>query len=99
MRVKISSVSRGDGRAVEEVECFTGRVVFVRGDTEPGLYSASRVLHEHRQMRVLLAGQGGARGSGGVRIRVGSIVGVRAPTWDVDVGGEKWLVGVDWVVL
>jgi hypothetical protein len=24
---------------------------------------------------------------------------VRAPTWDVDIGGEKWIVGVDWVVL
>jgi hypothetical protein len=26
-------------------------------------------------------------------------VGIRAPMWDVDVGAEKWVVGVDWVVL
>jgi hypothetical protein len=47
----------------------------------------------------LLAGQGGARGTGGVKLRIGGSVGIRAPMWDIDVGGETWLVGVDWVVL
>jgi hypothetical protein len=36
---------------------------------------------------------------GGVRIKVGSLVGIRAPVWDVDVRREVWSVGVDWVVL
>jgi hypothetical protein len=67
-----------------EVECFPGQFVFVHGDDET---------------RVLLAGQGGARGAGGVKIRVGGVVGIRAPMWDVDVGGDKWVFGVDWVVL
>lgn len=67
-----------------EVECFPGQFVFVHGEDET---------------RVLLAGQGGARGAGGVKIRVGGVVGIRAPIWDVDVGGEKWVFGVDWVVL
>jgi hypothetical protein len=32
-------------------------------------------------------------------VRVGDVVGVKAPTWVVDVGGEKWVVGVEWMVL
>ena len=26
-------------------------------------------------------------------------VGVRAPSWEVCVGGEEWVVGVDWRVI
>ena len=105
LKVQIKHVSTGAVGTGEEteVECYIGGVVFVRGDTQPGLYNASRapsVLNDDDgEVRILLAGQGGARGSGGVRIRVGGVVGIRAPMWDVDVGGEKWLVGVDWVVL
>ncbi|KZM24076.1 uncharacterized protein EKO05_0010286 [Ascochyta rabiei] len=54
---------------------------------------------DQRDLRVLLAGQGGARGAAGVQVRVGSVVGLRAPTWHVCVGGIEWLVGVDWAVL
>ncbi|CAO2650207.1 Nn.00g014990.m01.CDS01 [Neocucurbitaria sp. VM-36] len=104
MKVRMEVISTG---AVEtsqqsEVECYAGSVIFVRGATEPGLYNASRSpsdFGEEGESRVLLAGQGGTRGSGGVKIKVGGIVGVRAPMWDVDVSGEKWVVGVDWVVL
>jgi hypothetical protein len=39
------------------------------------------------------------RGAAGVKVRVGDVVGVKAPTWDIHVGGEKWVVGVEWVVL
>lgn len=105
LRVRIGDASTGvvsaDGGS-DEVECFPGGVVFVRGDTEPGLYNASRagsVVGDDVETRVLLAGQGGARGSGGVRVKRGGVVGVRAPMWEVDVGGEMWVVGVDWVVL
>jgi hypothetical protein len=108
LKVRISAVSSssgagcGNGEEQQEAECFPGHFVFIRGDTVPGLYNASRapsLSDDDRETRVLLAGQGGARGTGGVRIKVGGIVGIRAPMWDVDVGGEKWSVGVDWVVL
>ncbi|KAF2621953.1 hypothetical protein BU25DRAFT_219359 [Macroventuria anomochaeta] len=99
LKARISSIGR-DG--VQEVECCPGSVVLVTGETEPGIYNAPRaesVVGEEEGVKVLLAGQRGVRGAGGVKVRVGGVVGVRAPTWDIDVCGEKWAVGVDWVVL
>lgn len=98
VRVKIRVLDIG-GR--EEVECWPGVTTFVVGETEPGMYNASRAegVAGGQGVRVLLAGQGGARGSAGVRMRVGSVFGIRAPTWELDVDGEKWTVGVDWLVL
>lgn len=98
VRVKIKVL--GLGRR-DEVECWPGGTTFVVGETEPGMYNASRVesVAEGQGVRVLLAGHGGARSSGGVKIRVGSVVGIRAPTWELDVDGKKWTVGVDWLVL
>lgn len=82
------------------VECFPGLVVFLRGEVEDGgVVVRAEGLGDEAETGVLLAGQGGARGSGGVRVRVGGVVGIRAPTWSVDVGREKWVVAVDWVVL
>lgn len=34
-----------------------------------------------------------------VNVPVGSTVGVRAPTWDIELDGVSWTVGVDWKVL
>jgi len=104
LRIRVSSLSRGGGqsRSAEEVDCYAGGVVFACGDTEAGMYNASRtenVHGEHTAMRVLLAGQGGTRSSGGVLVKTGSVIGIRAPMWDVDVSGEKWTVAVDWVLL
>ncbi|KAH7383942.1 hypothetical protein BKA66DRAFT_584500 [Pyrenochaeta sp. MPI-SDFR-AT-0127] len=106
LRIRVGSVSEGGGHGIEqedEVECFSGGVVFVRGDTAPGLYNTSRLPstlnYDDLGHRVLLAGQGSARSAGGVKLRVGSVIGIRQPVWDMDVGGEKWTVGVDWVVL
>ncbi|KAF3036761.1 hypothetical protein E8E11_004060 [Didymella keratinophila] len=98
VRVKIKVLDLG-GR--EGVECWPGGTTFVSGETEPGMYNASRAggVAEGQGLRVLLAGHGGARNSAGVRLRVGSIVGIRAPTWELEVGREKWTVGVDWLVL
>jgi hypothetical protein len=82
--LKVRIVAASSADAIGEVECFPGHFVFVHGEDE---------------VRVLLAGQGGARGTGGVKLKIGGNVGIRAPMWDVDVGGETWVVGVDWVVL
>lgn len=96
LRVRIAEL----GNKGQEADCFAGAVVLARGQTEPGMYNASRVGEGMEQLgtRLLLAGQGGARGAG-VKVRVGDVVGVKAPTWVVDVGGEKWVVGVEWMVL
>ncbi|KAJ5030105.1 hypothetical protein PSV08DRAFT_368464 [Bipolaris maydis] len=104
VRVKISCLSRGGASEYEtqELECHAGGVVFARGQTEPGIYNssaASGLPSQNSSTNILLAGQGSVRGSGGVKINTGSMIGVRAPTWEIDVGQEKWLVAVDWVVL
>jgi hypothetical protein len=112
IRVRVKSVRSGKVGAVDResgdlggngaLECYIGGAVFVRGTTDAGLYNASRLLGsvgEDGEVRVMLAGQGGGRGSGGVKVKVGGIVGIRAPLWDVDLAGEKWMVGVDWVLL
>jgi hypothetical protein len=102
LKVRVKAASSSTSRDGAEVECFPGLFVFVRGETEPGTYNVSRasdIVGNDGETRVLLAGQGGARGTGGVKVKVGGVVGIRAPTWDVDVGGEKWVVGMDWVVL
>jgi hypothetical protein len=107
MKFRVSTIQSGseqiDGK--EAVECYPGGVVLVSGGPEVGAGSmnsyaprASSVVDDG-VVRVMLAGQGGARAAGGVRVGVGSLLGVRAPMWDVDISGEKWIVGVDWLVL
>jgi hypothetical protein len=101
LKVRVKAASSSTSRDGVEVECFPGLFVFVRGETEPGMYNVSRapdVVGNDGETRILLAGQGDARGTGGVKVKVGGVVGIRAPMWDVDVRGEKWVVGVDWVV-
>jgi hypothetical protein len=102
LKVQVIAVSSSVSQDEGEVKCFPGQIVFVRGDTEPGLYNASRApgaVSNNWETRVLLAGQGGARGAGGIIIRSGARVGIRSPMWEVDVQGETWVVGVDWVLL
>jgi hypothetical protein len=106
MKVRVSTIRSGseqrDGE--EAVECYPGGVVLVSGGPEAGAGSnsyaprASSVV-DNGVVRLMLAGQGCARGAGGVRVGIGSLLGVRAPMWDVDISGEKWIVGVDWLVL
>ncbi|KAF2020164.1 hypothetical protein BU24DRAFT_419743 [Aaosphaeria arxii CBS 175.79] len=87
-----------------EVECYNGGWTMVKGETDVGLYNASRLLDnvaEDGSTYVLLAGKGGSRGAGGIRVRVGSVVGLRPPFWDIDMGvdGRKCVIGVDWLLL
>ncbi|KAF2873896.1 hypothetical protein BDV95DRAFT_488849 [Massariosphaeria phaeospora] len=103
VRMKVRVGCLGSDRDVQrqEIDCFQGGVVFVRGETDPGAYNASRSSYLARdggEVKLLLAGQGGSRGAG-VRIKIGAVIGLRAPLWDVDIGDEKWVFGVDWVLL
>ncbi|KAJ4384893.1 hypothetical protein N0V86_000497 [Didymella sp. IMI 355093] len=98
VRIKIKVLGLG-GR--DEVECLPGGTTFVLGITDFGMYNASKAESTECGLgtRVLLAGHGGARGSAGVKIAVEDVIGIRAPTWELDINGEKWMVGVDWMVL
>lgn len=103
MRIKVTSVTGGRGGVRAEVECWPGGVVFIRGTTDTNSMPFDPNSGGHAETRIMLAGQGGVRGKGSVRIRIGSIVGVRAPIWDVHIGTgeqmEKWLVAVEWIIL
>jgi hypothetical protein len=118
MRVRVIEV-RGTKKSDDgAVECWAGGVVFVRGSTDVGLYNASRTsnVFSHNSSAdgaseggaedttIVLAGQGAARGKAGVRVREGTVIGIRAPVWDVNIkncpgGTSKCVVAVEWVVL
>lgn len=34
-----------------------------------------------------------------IEVEKGSVVGIRAPTWDVELDGQSWTIGVDWKLL
>lgn len=34
-----------------------------------------------------------------VRLRVGSLIGMRLPVWNIEVLGENWCVGIEWGVI
>ncbi|KAL5376159.1 hypothetical protein PMIN06_012443 [Paraphaeosphaeria minitans] len=112
LRIEVLSVMGDRGGGEAEVECWPGGVVFLRGITDASLSHTAGALgfsqaegscNQRTEINIMLAGQGGARGKRGVRVREGGFVGVRAPIWDVHVGPgpeeEKWLVGVEWMVL
>lgn len=94
-RVRVVDVGVGDSMGLGVIECRAGGVIFLRGVVDGENEGGGDV-------RIMLAGQGGARVGGtgaGVKIGVGASVGMKMPMWDVDVGGETWIVGVDWVML
>ncbi|RMZ73441.1 Eukaryotic translation initiation factor 4E [Pyrenophora seminiperda CCB06] len=104
IRVRITELSKSgaQGGANDGVGCYAGGVVFARGHIQPAMHNESRasiIMAGDEELNVLVAGQGGARGSGGVRVKIGSLLGVRLPAWDVDIRGRKWLVAVDWILL
>ena len=83
-----------------EVECFSGGIIFIKGMVEaalPGYYDMS--VDENVSVQAILAGRGGVRVAGSLFIREGDLVGLRAPAWETDNGGSKWVIAVEWVVL
>lgn len=52
------------------------------------------------RLKIMLAGTGLADGLNRTkRVEVGFRIGIHGPTWEVDVGGEKWRVVVKWRVM
>lgn len=39
------------------------------------------------------------RGRGDAEVEVGCLVGIREPTWEIEVEEERWRVAVEWKVL
>ncbi|KAH8711787.1 hypothetical protein GQ44DRAFT_763017 [Phaeosphaeriaceae sp. PMI808] len=84
VRLRVCCIAEG----VDVVECLPHGFVLVEGKGE----GVSGEME-----RMVLVGRGGARGV--VRIGRGDVIVVRGPVWDVDVCGEKWVVGVEWGVM
>ncbi|PVH97004.1 hypothetical protein DM02DRAFT_730846 [Periconia macrospinosa] len=64
-----------------------------------------------KSIKIMLSGQGRnvagntssgnlrRKSTGGVKLRIGDVLGLKPPLWEVDLGdGEMWVVGVEWVV-
>lgn len=84
---------RGQGYLQGEDHVLQVEVADVNG-TGPLLVSGRS--EAGRDLRVLLAVDAK---KGSVELRRGCRVGIRAPTWDIEVDGQSWGVGVDWKVL
>lgn len=99
VKVRLTSIASGEEDDKNKTTCYVGGITFVRGETDPSLYNASRAASEHGEIRVMLAGTGNIKSRESIRLLRDSTVGIRAPIWDIDIGDEKWMVGLDWVIL
>lgn len=99
VKVRVKSIAAGEEYDKDGTACYPGGITFVRGETDPSLYNASRATSEHGEIRVVLTGTGNNKSKESIRLLKGSAVGIRAPIWDIDVGDEKWMVGLDWMIL
>ena len=51
----------------------------------------------NQRVRLLLAGSGRNQSTSG--IKQGDVLAVKAPSWNIELEGEPWIVGVDWCIL
>ncbi|KAH6621745.1 hypothetical protein C7974DRAFT_314082 [Boeremia exigua] len=105
--VRVASLRTGTAAHMQtqtEAHCPPSTLLFIAGPTQ----STSTVTEDAEDAeqvqeirKVLLTAQPTTRNASTapIKIRVGSVIGVRAPTWDIVVGGETWGVGVEWAVL
>ena len=61
-----------------------------------GPYTAKARGRNGQQVNLLLAHSIASAGSNVRELSVGNVIGVRAPSWDVEIDGRNWTVGVDW---
>jgi hypothetical protein len=97
VKIRVSHVSTGDEVAridtESDVDGSQGRMMLVHGSLDQ-----DRGHSTGAEVRAILAGQSG-RKSVNLRVRPGSVVGIRAPWWDVEIKGKMWIVGADWGVI
>lgn len=48
-------------------------------------------------VRLLLAGSG--KNQSGANVKQGDVLAIKAPSWNLELEGEQWIVGVDWCIL
>ncbi|KAI5203532.1 hypothetical protein AUEXF2481DRAFT_25920 [Aureobasidium subglaciale EXF-2481] len=89
----VQTASQGRPRILQQVDNSV-HVVSVDGTKGNGPVFAHGTASGGRPAKVLLI-DGQANQKAG-RVKAGDQVSIRQPTWDVQVDGEAWTVGVDW---
>lgn len=64
-----------------------------------GSFSVRARLPDGRSLDFLLAGGRGSNSLPSSQIVPGAVIGIRAPTWEVELDGKMWTVAVDWRVV
>ena len=72
------------------------KMVDVKGD---GPIMGTAQLADGETVSVFLTPNAGPLSSRSVDVLEGVVVGIRAPTWNVNIDGGVWMVGVDWKVM
>ncbi|KAK3070100.1 hypothetical protein LTR53_011042 [Teratosphaeriaceae sp. CCFEE 6253] len=94
--IKTGQSTRGPAYLRRDDYAMKVRVEQVEGD---GPYLVQAKTSDGEGVWVLLAGSAISQGRREPDVTAGSVVGVRAPTWAVQVEGKEWTVGVVWKVL
>ncbi|RMY60840.1 hypothetical protein D0865_01326 [Hortaea werneckii] len=64
-----------------------------------GPYTAKARTMEGTTTDVFLARDNNTSGESRASVAVGHVVGIRAPSWQVEIGGIMWMVAVDWKII
>lgn len=64
-----------------------------------GPYTAKAITMDGTATDVLLAKDSNTSGDSRASIMVGHVVGIRAPSWHVEIEGKMWIVAVDWKII
>jgi hypothetical protein len=71
------------------------RVLEAKGSAKDGMVLVRGQI-DGREVKLLLPGQGKKRGSSDNDLKVGDTVGIGHVRWEVEIGGELWVVCVEW---
>ncbi|KAI7231628.1 hypothetical protein KC330_g6322 [Hortaea werneckii] len=64
-----------------------------------GPYTAKAITMDGTPTNVLLARDNNTSGESRASVVVGHVVGIRAPSWQVEIEGKMWVVAVDWKIV
>lgn len=87
---------KGQGYLKSEDYVIRAKIESVGGD---GAYTAQATLANGDAIHILLAVNRSPSAAQVQEVNVGCLVGIRAPTWEMELDGSVWTIGVDWRVL
>ncbi|KAI7219456.1 hypothetical protein KC333_g2970 [Hortaea werneckii] len=85
-------------QALQRADDFSARLK-VEELLGQGPYTAKARTMEGTATDVLLARDNNTSGESRASVVVGHVVGIRAPSWQVEIEGKMWMVAVDWKII